>query len=224
MASLIALTEIHTYSPVMSAETVHLKAQLPQTPPPELVHDPLKAKSTVHGSLIREPMPLMGSLNHFKSFDMTPIVGTEFPTANVVDWMKAPNSDGMLQELAVTSRPKTLFSRHCCDLSLLLIISHLPCSLPARSSVLSCPDRSHGRIAKGTLPPSGATHRRRTTFTSIRSTTSMMIWTKTSMSSRAIRPGQPRIFSATQLSDIWVLVAAGTLTLAMNRTLLITRF
>ncbi|SLM37773.1 alpha-ketoglutarate-dependent sulfonate [Lasallia pustulata] len=55
----------------MSAETVHLKAQLPQTPPPELVHDPLKAKSTVHGSLIREPMPLMGSLNHFKPISRT---------------------------------------------------------------------------------------------------------------------------------------------------------
>ena len=158
MPSFTGRIETHTFSPTMGAEAFHLKAQLPQTPPPELVHDPLKTKSTVYNSPMREPMPLMGSLDGFMFFDLTPIVGTEFPAANVVNWMKAPNSDEMLRELAVTSKPKTPFSRHCCDLLLLLIVSHLPCSLSAGSSVLSCPDRSHGRIAKGTLPPSRATH------------------------------------------------------------------
>lgn len=125
MAPFIGNAETQNYSPTASAEAIHLTTQHPHTLPPELDHDSLKMGPMVpnflkmepmvhgalkmepmaHDSLKREPMPLTGSLNGFKSFDMTPIVGTEFPAANVVDWMKAPNSDEMLRDLAVTSRP-----------------------------------------------------------------------------------------------------------------------
>ncbi|GMF79086.1 unnamed protein product [Aspergillus oryzae] len=59
-------------------------------------------KGVTEGSLLREPLELRGHLNQFKSFYVTPIIGTEFPDAHVVDWLKAPNSDELLRDLAVT--------------------------------------------------------------------------------------------------------------------------
>lgn len=54
--------------------------------------------------LINEPLKLKGYLSNHKSFKVTPIVGTEFPDANVVEWLKAPNSDELIRDLAITSR------------------------------------------------------------------------------------------------------------------------
>ena len=54
--------------------------------------------------LINEPLKLKGHLNNYKSFKVTPIIGTEFPDANVVEWLKAPNSDELIRDLAITSR------------------------------------------------------------------------------------------------------------------------
>ncbi|GMG11508.1 unnamed protein product [Aspergillus oryzae] len=59
-------------------------------------------KGVTEGSLLREPLELRGHLNQFKSFYVTPTIGTEFPDAHVVDWLKAPNSDELLRDLAVT--------------------------------------------------------------------------------------------------------------------------
>lgn len=53
---------------------------------------------------MREPFKLKGLLDKDKSFKSTPIVGTEFPDASLVEWMKAPNSDEILRDLAITSR------------------------------------------------------------------------------------------------------------------------
>lgn len=54
-------------------------------------------------SLMRAPLQLKGLLRKYKSFRVTPTIGTEFPDANVVEWMKAPNSDDLLRDLAITS-------------------------------------------------------------------------------------------------------------------------
>ncbi|TVY18467.1 putative alpha-ketoglutarate-dependent sulfonate dioxygenase [Lachnellula arida] len=43
-----------------------------------------------------------GVLSQFESFDTTPIIGREFPNANLVSWLQAPNSDELLRELALT--------------------------------------------------------------------------------------------------------------------------
>ncbi|KAE8153833.1 taurine catabolism dioxygenase [Aspergillus avenaceus] len=60
----------------------------------------------------REPVKPTGVLNDFKQFDTTPVIGTEFPTANLADWMDAPNSDELLRELALTvSRRGVVFFR-----------------------------------------------------------------------------------------------------------------
>ena len=55
-------------------------------------------------SLINEPLKLKGHLDNHKSFKVTPIIGTEFPDANVVDWLKASNSDELIRDLAITSK------------------------------------------------------------------------------------------------------------------------
>jgi len=43
-----------------------------------------------------------GVLDQYESFDVTPIIGREFPHANLVEWLQAPNADELLRELALT--------------------------------------------------------------------------------------------------------------------------
>ena len=65
-----------------------------------------------HGqkTLMREPLKPKGLLDKYKSFEVTPVIGREFPDANVVEWMKAPNSDELLRDLAILStHPNLLF-------------------------------------------------------------------------------------------------------------------
>ncbi|KAK3688636.1 hypothetical protein B0T22DRAFT_527987 [Podospora appendiculata] len=50
----------------------------------------------------REPLKLSGALDAYESFDVTPIIGKEFPTANLVDWLDAPNADELIRDLAIT--------------------------------------------------------------------------------------------------------------------------
>jgi alpha-ketoglutarate-dependent taurine dioxygenase len=53
-------------------------------------------------NLIREPLQLSGVLDEYDSFDVTPIIGREFPTANLKEWLGAANSDALLRDLAIT--------------------------------------------------------------------------------------------------------------------------
>ena len=52
---------------------------------------------------VRQPLEYRGKLDEFDSFDVTPVIGREFPDAKLVDWLRAPNSDELLRDLAVTS-------------------------------------------------------------------------------------------------------------------------
>lgn len=54
-------------------------------------------------SLQKKPLKLSGSLDSFESFDVTPIIGREFPTANLKEWLHSPNSDALLRDLAIIS-------------------------------------------------------------------------------------------------------------------------
>ena len=60
--------------------------------------------AATHKPLINEPLKLRGHLDNHKSFKVTPIIGTEFPDANVVEWLQAPNSDELIRDLAITSK------------------------------------------------------------------------------------------------------------------------
>ncbi|KAJ5782949.1 Taurine catabolism dioxygenase TauD/TfdA [Penicillium paradoxum] len=61
----------------------------------------VEEKITLTG-LAREPIKSTGALDSFESFDVTPIIGREFPNANLKDFLRAPNSDELLRELALT--------------------------------------------------------------------------------------------------------------------------
>ncbi|KAE8359233.1 putative alpha-ketoglutarate-dependent sulfonate dioxygenase [Aspergillus caelatus] len=50
----------------------------------------------------RVPMKLSGALDAFESFDVTPVIGREYPNANLKDFLCAPNSDALLRDLAIT--------------------------------------------------------------------------------------------------------------------------
>lgn len=52
----------------------------------------------------KEPLKLSGALDHFESFDVTPVIGREFVGVNLAKWLKAPNSDELIRDLAITSK------------------------------------------------------------------------------------------------------------------------
>ncbi|OJD36121.1 family taurine catabolism dioxygenase [Diplodia corticola] len=66
----------------------------------------------------REYLKPSGALDQFESFEVTPIIGTEFKNVNLVDWINAPNADELIKELAVTiSRRGVVFFRAQDDLT-----------------------------------------------------------------------------------------------------------
>jgi alpha-ketoglutarate-dependent taurine dioxygenase len=76
------------------------------------------AQKTEPAKLIREPLKLSGVLDQFESFDLTPCIGREFPKANLVEWMQAPNADEILRDLAITiSQRGVVFFRSQDDLT-----------------------------------------------------------------------------------------------------------
>ena len=56
----------------------------------------------------REPLKLKGVLDQFKSFDVAPVIGKEFPDAKISEWLSAPDSDDLLKDLAITSKVTSL--------------------------------------------------------------------------------------------------------------------
>lgn len=53
----------------------------------------------------RENMLPTGALDKFQHFDVTPVIGREFIGVDLAEWLHAPNSDELLRELAITSKP-----------------------------------------------------------------------------------------------------------------------
>jgi hypothetical protein len=52
----------------------------------------------------REPLKLKGALDAYKSFEVTPVIGREFVDVNLKEWLRAPNSDDLIRDLAITSK------------------------------------------------------------------------------------------------------------------------
>ena len=59
-------------------------------------------------TLLPKPLKLSGALDKFKSFDVTPVIGREFPDLNLVALMESPESDALLRDLAITSKVSPL--------------------------------------------------------------------------------------------------------------------
>lgn len=53
------------------------------------------------------PLKPTGILNPYEHFDLTPVIGREFPKVDLVDWLQAPNADELLRELAYTSKKRS---------------------------------------------------------------------------------------------------------------------
>jgi hypothetical protein len=51
----------------------------------------------------QKPLKSTGSLDKFESIDITPVIGTEYPTVKLADLIKAPNADEFLRDLAIKS-------------------------------------------------------------------------------------------------------------------------
>jgi hypothetical protein len=83
-----------------TAEQIHEKV-VPQKPIVEGQHK--ESSDSVAQGNHREPLKLSGALDKFESFDVTPIIGREFVDVNLAEWIKAPNSDELLRDLAITS-------------------------------------------------------------------------------------------------------------------------
>jgi hypothetical protein len=45
-----------------------------------------------------------GVLDKFEHIEVTPVIGREYPKADVAEWLQAPNSDELIKELALTSK------------------------------------------------------------------------------------------------------------------------
>lgn len=73
------------------------------------INDPALPLRAGPGSLteqVQYPVPLRsnGALEKFDSEDTTPTIGREFFNVNIVDeLLNAPNSDELIQDLAITS-------------------------------------------------------------------------------------------------------------------------
>lgn len=63
-----------------------------------------KAAPAASETLQRQPLKLSGALDQYESFDVTPVIGREFPKANLKEWLRAPNSDELIRELAITGK------------------------------------------------------------------------------------------------------------------------
>jgi hypothetical protein len=62
------------------------------------------SQQTAPAKLVKAPMQLSGSLDKFESFDVTPVIGKEFPKANLAQWLEAPNADELIRDLAITGK------------------------------------------------------------------------------------------------------------------------
>ncbi|KAF3766927.1 taurine catabolism dioxygenase [Cryphonectria parasitica EP155] len=80
------------------------------------IEGPVSSKSVF--TEFPEPLKLSRALDAYESFEVTPVIGKEFPKASLVEWLNAPNSDELLRDLAITiSQRGVVFFRAQDDLT-----------------------------------------------------------------------------------------------------------
>lgn len=60
--------------------------------------------TTVNASASRAPLKLSGALDKFKHFEVTPVIGREYVDVDLAEWLRAPNSDELIRDLAITGK------------------------------------------------------------------------------------------------------------------------
>ena len=68
------------------------------------------AETSTPAQYPREPLQLKGVLDQYESFDVTPVIGREFKNADLKEWLRAPNSDELIRDLAITSESQLKLS------------------------------------------------------------------------------------------------------------------
>lgn len=53
---------------------------------------------------VAAPLQVTGALKSLESFELSPNIGREFPKADLAELLRAPNSDELIRDLAVTSK------------------------------------------------------------------------------------------------------------------------
>ena len=67
--------------------------------------DPILVSATKAGLATSKPwVKATGALDQYEFIENTPVIGREYPHANLVSWLQAPNSDELIRELALISK------------------------------------------------------------------------------------------------------------------------
>ncbi|KAK4210769.1 hypothetical protein QBC37DRAFT_27902 [Rhypophila decipiens] len=90
------IVPVQTVKEIAPADTLEVKPVETKAPEPEGEAGPKRLESH------KEPLKLSGVLNHLQSFDVTPVIGREYPNVDLVGLLRAPNSDELLRDLAIT--------------------------------------------------------------------------------------------------------------------------
>lgn len=62
-------------------------------------------QASVTGTKAEKPwVKSTGALDSYENFDITPVIGREYPTANLVELLQSENADVLLKELALISK------------------------------------------------------------------------------------------------------------------------
>lgn len=77
-------------------------AQTPENTPAAVGATKLDGEPELHRGH-KDPLKPSGLLDRYKQFDVTPVIGLEFVDADLAEWLRAPNSDDLIRELAITS-------------------------------------------------------------------------------------------------------------------------
>lgn len=65
---------------------------------------PIREKVITKATRVRQPLNSSSALDAYQSFDITPVIGREFPEVQLTSLLDAYNSDELLQNLAITSK------------------------------------------------------------------------------------------------------------------------
>lgn len=85
---------------------VHLQPDSTMTPIAQQLENASENIGLAGGSNLEpkatDPLKPTGVLEQCEYIDLTPVIGREYPNANLVEWLQAPNADELLRELAYT--------------------------------------------------------------------------------------------------------------------------
>ncbi len=96
--------QVHEKLASLSVAEVKASVKPEQEKPAPAVQEAATTTPALPETQHREPLKLSGALDHFESFEVTPVIGREFVGVNLAKWIRAPNSDELLRDLAITSK------------------------------------------------------------------------------------------------------------------------